>query len=316
MNLDHRIKEVEQFVVEQMPRQHFDSFSFGLIDFSNANYKSFCLQRGDLSFNREFPLYFDLASLTKPLTLALAFLIDQNLWDKKKLAWLLNHRASMPSWIRLSKHNWQEVVDSFIPVVSEIDLYSDISALRLQREIENLTQKSLYEMVANDWHDGVLWWGDNKLKNHHCVESGWRNGQRIIREVHDDNAYLINKRLSHAGLFSDIDSLCQTLIAIDQKRDFLKFMKECFQAGEVDGRRFIRGWDHPTSKLNSLAGQGFSPYTFGHLGFTGTSVWIDAQKKLGHVILSNATQNYWYDKNGLNEMRKKIGTYIWSEKWI
>jgi CubicO group peptidase (beta-lactamase class C family) len=51
--------------------------------------------------------------------------------------------------------------------------------------------------------------------------------------------------------------------------------------------------------------------TFGHLGFTGTSIWIDPQKKKGHVILTNATKKYYYDRQGLNDLRRQIGEAIW-----
>jgi len=56
----------------------------------------------------------------------------------------------------------------------------------------------------------------------------------------------------------------------------------------------------------TLAGSRANLSTFGHLGFTGTSIWIDSERKVGTVILSNATQNYWYDKAELNKLRKFI----------
>jgi CubicO group peptidase (beta-lactamase class C family) len=48
------------------------------------------------------------------------------------------------------------------------------------------------------------------------------------------------------------------------------------------------------------------------LGFTGTSIWIDPERMLGHVILSNATKIHWYDKQGLNDLRRAIGQEVWS----
>jgi CubicO group peptidase (beta-lactamase class C family) len=77
--------------------------------------------------------------------------------------------------------------------------------------------------------------------------------------------------------------------------------------------RFVNGWDRAQDLENTLAGTGCSEHTFGHLGFTGTSIWIDPVKKLGHVILSNATKLYWYDKQDLNNFRRLIGQRIWQK---
>jgi CubicO group peptidase (beta-lactamase class C family) len=76
--------------------------------------------------------------------------------------------------------------------------------------------------------------------------------------------------------------------------------------------RFAYGWDRVENPGNTLAGAGCGPSTFGHLGFTGTSIWIDPEKGLGHVILSNATKYHWYDKVGLNDIRRAIGEKVWS----
>ena len=78
--------------------------------------------------------------------------------------------------------------------------------------------------------------------------------------------------------------------------------------------RFENGWDRVEDPSSTLAGAGCSNRTFGHLGFTGTSIWIDSVKKLGHVILSNATKNYWYDKKSLNIYRRNLGKLVWENQ--
>ncbi len=64
---------------------------------------------------------------------------------------------------------------------------------------------------------------------------------------------------------------------------------------------------------DTLAGRGCGEFTFGHLGFTGTSIWIDPEKMKGHVILSNATKFHWFDKTNLNDMRRVIGEQVWKD---
>jgi CubicO group peptidase (beta-lactamase class C family) len=59
------------------------------------------------------------------------------------------------------------------------------------------------------------------------------------------------------------------------------------------------GWDTPSSP--SQAGKYFSPKSFGHLGYTGTSLWIDPEKQLSITLLTNRT---WPDCS--NQTIKKI----------
>ncbi len=67
--------------------------------------------------------------------------------------------------------------------------------------------------------------------------------------------------------------------------------------------RFGLGWDKPTPP--SQAGQHFSSRSFGHLGFTGTSLWIDPEKQLAIILLSNRT---WPDRSSqvIKEVRPKF----------
>ena len=61
----------------------------------------------------------------------------------------------------------------------------------------------------------------------------------------------------------------------------------------------------------TLAGDGCSPHTFGHLGFTGTSIWVDCEKSLGVITLTNATKKFWFERDGLNNIRRSIGSFVW-----
>ena len=87
-------------------------------------------------------------------------------------------------------------------------------------------------------------------------------------------------------------------------------LNEAFKMHKNENR-FILGFDHVLDPQNTLAGPGCSLRTFGHLGFTGTSFWIDLETQRGAVILSNATQTYWYERSGLSDLRKKLGAAIW-----
>ena len=54
-----------------------------------------------------------------------------------------------------------------------------------------------------------------------------------------------------------------------------------------------------TDKSETSAGSNCGEFMIGHLGFTGTSVWIDCETKLGVLIFSNGTRDGWYNKKNL-----------------
>jgi CubicO group peptidase (beta-lactamase class C family) len=120
----------------------------------------------------------------------------------------------------------------------------------------------------------------------------WR--KRILcGEVHDDNAYAMGGVAGHAGLFSsahDVDRIATVL-------------RECFEGQSVFlpaaiVREFWRrdatigsstwalGWDMPSAH-DSAAGSELSRHAVGHVGFTGTSLWIDLDRALHVILLSN-----------------------------
>jgi CubicO group peptidase (beta-lactamase class C family) len=138
--------------------------------------------------------------------------------------------------------------------------------------------------------------------------TGLRDKLPILNEVHDPNAYNLNCFTSHAGVFSNIQGLCLTLLNYEEKTNLISELKNL---GKTQTNRFVRGWDRVENPNNTLAGFGCSQNTFGHLGFTGTSVWIDCDKKKANIILTNATKKYWYEKQGLNDLRRAIGEIIW-----
>jgi len=120
----------------------------------------------------------------------------------------------------------------------------------------------------------------------------WR--ERILcGEVHDDNAYAMGGVAGHAGLFApidEVDRLVSTLVEChagthpflpaDIVHDFWTVNTA------VPDSPWACGWDTP-SPQGSSAGEFFSSRSIGHLGFTGTSVWIDLERNVHIIMLSN-----------------------------
>lgn len=283
-----------------MPYANFDCLSVGLIDFDSKNFEvsNFVM---DEIFDVE-DLYFDLASMTKPLTFGVAYLeLENKFTDEMNL--LIHHKAGLPFWGRLDAKTWKEQISSY-QIKESQTVYSDFGALRLQLEIEKVSGKPLYDISSKYWDKKMKHWSD--LTTEVCAFTGRRNRATIHAQVHDDNAFMIKEKVSHAGLFATIDGVCQTLININEKLDLIT------RVGIDHAGRYIKGWDSVEDLSKTLAGANVSKNTFGHLGFTGTSMWIDPEKKLGCVILSNEVNKYWYDREVLNKVRRDIGTICFS----
>lgn len=120
----------------------------------------------------------------------------------------------------------------------------------------------------------------------------WRK-RVLCAEVHDDNAYAMGGVAGHAGLFStidDVNKLVSVLVACYRgEHTFLpQPIMQTFwtRADIVPSSTWCLGWDSPSPQKSS-AGEYFSPRSVGHLGFTGTSLWIDLDRHLHTIVLSN-----------------------------
>lgn len=292
-----KLKQVSQ---EHFLKAPFDHLAVGILSFDSKEIQSFSwMNNGEEIL--EADTYFDLASITKPLTLSHAFFKNEEKFTKELLL-LLEHRAGLPSWGVLGKSDWQAKLLKY-EISESSTLYSDYSALRLQLELNKLGIDLKTETLSYIDND-CLHWLD--LLDEYCPPTGFR-GNKIIRgEVHDPNAYNLKTFTAHAGLFSTIDGLLKTIINFDREYNLLERVHQELKKRKSP-HRFIFGWDRVEDLATTLAGTSCSEYTFGHLGFTGTSIWIDPEKKLGIAILSNATKNHWYQKTELNALRKEIG---------
>jgi CubicO group peptidase (beta-lactamase class C family) len=115
---------------------------------------------------------------------------------------------------------------------------------------------------------------------------------RIIQgEVQDENASVLGGVAGHAGLFSTAEDLAIFAHAmLNGGRPILRTSTiEFFSRRESApaGTSRALGWDTPSSP--SQSGKYFSSRSFGHLGYTGTSLWIDPERQLSVTLLTNRT---------------------------
>jgi CubicO group peptidase (beta-lactamase class C family) len=109
--------------------------------------------------------------------------------------------------------------------------------------------------------------------------------------VHDLNAWSLDGVAGHAGVFSsarDMATFAQALRIAAQGLDAPGFPAGSLHAGLLQTAAPLAplGWDVPSGP-NSAAGVYFSRSSFGHTGFTGTSIWIDPERDLFVVLLTN-----------------------------
>ncbi len=140
---------------------------------------------------------------------------------------------------------------------------------------------------------------------------------RLLKgEVNDERAYYMGGVAGHAGLFSsahDLAEFCQLLLNkgnYEGQQIFNPKTVELFTKKEssVSGRGY--GFDLKSPEGFSTAGQLMSDKTFGHLGFTGTSFWIDPTRKLAVIILTNRTYPQRNGSKGINAVRSKVADAV------
>jgi serine-type D-Ala-D-Ala carboxypeptidase len=138
-------------------------------------------------------------------------------------------------------------------------------------------------------------------------------GGKVHGEVHDENAWALGGVAGHAGLFSTAP-------------DLAIFAQMMLNGGEIGGRRILRaetiarwtsrqalgstralGWDTPPPR--GSAGRYFSARSFGHTGFTGTSMWMDPERGLYVVLLTNRV-NPTRENTGIAAVRSAVADAV------
>ena len=124
---------------------------------------------------------------------------------------------------------------------------------------------------------------------------GLRNGL-IQGQVHDENCFVLGGVSGHAGVFApagDLLRFAEALLAPLRGDGPHLFTAEAVRlftnrAELPPGSSRALGWDTPSGPVSS-SGSLFSPRSFGHLGFTGTSLWIDPTIDTAVALLTNRT---------------------------
>ena len=122
-------------------------------------------------------------------------------------------------------------------------------------------------------------------------QCAWRGG--VVRgQVHDENAHAFGGIAGHAGLFGTASAVMRfglaVLLALEGRSSWLDqaLLRWALSPRDKSPGGYVVGWDTKSTESSS-AGELFSERSFGHLGFTGTSIWCDPTRRLCAVLLSN-----------------------------
>jgi CubicO group peptidase (beta-lactamase class C family) len=239
--------------------------------------------------------------------------------DKKKinLKQLLAHTSGLPAYrpyYQLWSPNWsrkhqQSIVEQILaePLITSPGTtchYSDLGFILLGAIIEEHSGIQL-EQAFEQWITAPVGLSaelrflplDNLLiSNKNTIAAtekcSWR-GRVLQGEVHDEHCWLMGGVAGHAGLFGTLHgvaSLCEILMDIWLNRSRKGFVDQHLlqQALDFDqgfGGRAL-GFDRPTQGASS-SGRYFSGRSVGHLGFSGVSFWLDPEKDMSVVLLTN-----------------------------
>jgi CubicO group peptidase (beta-lactamase class C family) len=266
---------------------------------------------------------FDLASLTKVLSTATiamrqveqgALALDDAvsahipawsdvLYDRATIRDLLSHASGLPAYLPLfEQHAGRQAFETAIRSTPPAypartsSIYSDLGFILLGFLLEHTaslpaqfdTLRSAMGLVADLQFRPPSQWRPRTAPTR---VDPWR-GRLLVGEVDDSNASALGGAAGHAGLFGTADAvggyarhLLQILdgrTGVVQRDTLLTFIT---RRTDVPGSSRALGWD--TMLPTSSCGTRMSPRAFGHAGFAGTTLWIDPDRGVYVVLLTN-----------------------------
>ena len=195
------------------------------------------------------------------------------------------------------------VAERLIHAPGQTCLYSDVGFMILEWLVEVVAKKPLDHFVEETLYRPLklkdLFFvplNEEKGRKEHPYAATeacpWR-GKILDGEVHDDNAYAVGGVAGHAGLFGTaqavyvlLQKLFNTYLGKPNAVIFHQNLVQTFFQRQPGPGSWALGFDTPTQP-DSSSGKYFSDQSVGHLGFTGTSFWVDLFKGVMVILLTN-----------------------------
>jgi beta-N-acetylhexosaminidase len=291
---------------------------------------------------------YDLASLTKVIATAACCMVlrDRDLFDPDMIVkrvvpeyrglrknttsfrQLLQHRSGLQDYIPLfekckTSDDMLEIIrkSRLVEKPDTITIYSDLGYIVLGEALQRITQKPLdqlfSELVAKPLGMSSTSYLPPKTWKKRIAPTEldvWRD--RLLHgEVHDENAAVCNGVAGHAGLFgtaADLARFAECLLnrgMADNRQVFSRAVIDEFLQPDtvLTGKVWTMGWSSADSFEST--GEYFSPGARGHLGYTGTSLWIDFQRSLYVILLTNRVHPS-RSNTGIHEFRRSFHNMV------
>lgn len=230
------------------------------------------------------------------------------------IRFLLAHSSGLPGYARLFEQN--RTPEAMLHALLHLPLdaapgaraeYSDIGFMMLGRALEVLSGRRLAAMFESEiaaplkletacfnpkpeLHNGIPPTEDDTIFRHRVIQG----------EVQDENCFALGGVAGHAGLFANTHDVLRFAACIladgrgpGGNQVFQPETVRLFATRQTEPASTTRalGWDTPSQPSSS--GKFFSHQSIGHLGYAGTSLWIDPVRQLAVVLLTNRT---WPDR--------------------
>ncbi len=182
-------------------------------------------------------------------------------------------------------------------------IYSDLGMILLAEIVQVVTKQRVDRYVRNKFHYPMgmtsTYFNPRKLSRWYVrrippteIDNLYNRGT-VRANVHDERAYFMDGIAGHAGLFSSVSDIAKycTMILNEGNYGGVQYLKPetvrlfTESQSEISNRGY--GWDRRSRDGFTSAGQLSSPDTFGHTGFTGTSFWIDRDRNMAIILLTN-----------------------------
>ncbi len=222
---------------------------------------------------------------------------------------LLTHTSGLPAWRPFYQEGIltrEAVIDSIMSVRPQFAVgsraqYSDFNMITLALLVEQISGQDFATYVTTRIFEplgmrntGFLAVGAPDSTVVPTENDTYFRNRLIQGEVHDETAWLLGGVAGHAGLFTTAEDLATFAYMLTNDGSiygatFLKpeTIRLFTTAVDADHHTRALGWDTKNPEGYSSAGQYFGMRSFGHTGFTGTSLWIDPDQKLFVILLTN-----------------------------
>lgn len=218
---------------------------------------------------------------------------------------LLTHSSGLPAWRPLYKEARTPEEATALVFATPLDtlpnvrmVYSDLGIITLGKIIERISGETLDGYLAlhvfgplgmrSTMYRPPAWMRQRIAPTE---RDPWR-GRLVYGEVHDENSYALGGVAGHAGLFStahDLAIFAQMYLgrgSYEGQRIVSEAAVKAFtQAQDTSISNRALGWEVPNG--TNSAGHLLSKHAFGHTGFTGTSIWMDPDRDIFVILLSN-----------------------------